>query len=176
MFGLSKTKVATSVAIFAAAIAFNLLSLAVAAPTYAQSPSPQPNARQASLARQFKREQTWFNLQQGHLTVENQIATAVQNYINAQNALGKDTSTLVAALATYNSQIATAQNSHNTAGNLISAHAGFDANGNVTNVSQALQTVIDSRQSLWDAHRSIQQATQDLARAIRAYRQANPNS
>lgn len=163
----------------AAVLMLVAMNLAIAAPTYAQGPTPQtnrPDPRKDMRERQFKREQTWFDAQTKSLTDAGTIATKVQDYINAQNALGKDTSSLVAALATFNSQVATAQSSHDSAGTLISAHAGFDANGTVTDLQQAAQTVVNARKSLRDAHQTLRQAVIDLRNAIRAYRQANPQS
>jgi hypothetical protein len=174
----SKLRVLGARAAFATAIAVGVLALAAATPTFAQTPAPTARGanRQTALQNQFKREQKWFGIQTTHLANTNKLATTVQSYINAQNAKGKDTSALAAALATFNSQIATAQSSHTTAGNSISAHAGFDANGNVTDVNQAYQTVVSTRQSLWDAHRTIEQAVFDLRTALLAYRQANAGS
>lgn len=163
----------------AAVLVLVVMNLAIAAPTYAQSPAPQtnrPDPRKDMRERQFKREQTWFNGQTKVLADTGTIATKTQNYIDAQNALGKDTSSLVAALATFNSQVATAQSSHDAAGALIRAHAGFDANGTVTDLTQASQTVIDTRKSLLDTRKTLRQAVVDLRNAIRAYRQANPSS
>ncbi len=161
-----------------AAIMLVMTDLAIATPTYAQGPTPsnRPDPRRDVRERQFKREQDWYNDQTKRLADANTIATKVQDYINAQNAKGKDTSSLVAALATYNSQISAAQGSHDTAGTLITAHAGFDANGKVIDLQLATQTVRDVRQSLMDAHLTLRQAGQDLRNAIRAYRQANQKS
>lgn len=163
----------------AAGLMLVVMNLALAAPTYAQAPTPQANRadqRKDMRERQFKREQTWFDTQTKTLAGAGTIANKTQSYIDAQNALGKDTSSLVAALATFNSQVATAQSSHDAAGALISTHAGFDANGAVTDLKQAAQTVIDTRRSLMDVHKTLRQAVVDLRTAIRAYRQANPRS
>jgi hypothetical protein len=176
---ITKSKRVAAVSVFAAVSVLLAMNLAIATPTYAQTPTPQTSRvdqRQEARAKQFKREQTWFDTQTKALTNAGTIATKTQNYIDAQNALGKDTSSLAAALATFNAQIATAQSAHTIAGNLISAHAGFDANGTVTNLTQATLTVVDVRQSLMDAHQLLRQATLDLRNALRAYRQANKSS
>lgn len=116
------------------------------------------------------REQKWLALQQTRLDDANKIVGLVQTYINNQNAKGQDTSALVAALATYQQQLATAQASHTNAANLLSAHAGFDNNGNVTNPTQAHQTLVDAHQALLDAHNVLNQAGTDLHKALDAYR------
>ena len=94
----------------AAAVAVGVITLAAATPTFAQAPTTLGANRQTALQHQFNREQTWFGIQTLHLANTNKLATMVQNYISAQNAKGKNTSALVAALATFNAQIATAQN------------------------------------------------------------------
>jgi hypothetical protein len=172
---IAKSRIFTGTLVVAAASMLVAMNLAIATPTYAQGPTPsnRSDPRRDARERQFKREQDWFNDQTKRLADAKTIATKVQDYINAQNAKGKDTSSLVASLATYNSQISTAQGSHNTAGTLITAHAGFDANGKVIDLQLANQTVRDMRKSLMDAHLVLREAGRDLRKAIRAYRQTN---
>ena len=85
-------------------------------------------------------------------------------------------SALQAALSTFQTQIATAQSSHNTTASVLGNHAGFDANGKVTNPDQARQTLLDGRQSLRDAHGVIRQAVEKICIAqsvIGAHRTAS---
>ncbi len=161
-------------------IAGMILAGVVAAPTaaaLAQAATPPPKAgqqvRDQILERAYRREQAWLALQQQNLDRMNQIVTKVQNYIAAQQAKGKDVSALQAALAAFQQQIAVAQSSHTTAATALGNHAGFDANGNVTDPALARQTILDGRQALRDAHRVIRQAVTDLRRASRAWRTAN---
>jgi hypothetical protein len=84
-------------------------SLVTAAPTYAAPPTPPAAARTEALERLLGREQNWLTVQGNHLERASQVAATVQRYIDAQNAAGKDTSALVNALATFQSQIVTAQ-------------------------------------------------------------------
>ena len=119
------------------------------------------------------REQKWLSEQQANLDKANGVVSKVQTYITNQKAQGQDTSPLEAALATYQKQLTTAQASHTTAANLLSAHAGFDNNGNVTNQDQARQTLTDAHQALSDAHLTLVQAGTDLRKALNDYRQAH---
>jgi hypothetical protein len=176
MFSLIKPRVRVAASI-AAVVLIAAAGLMTAVPAYAQGPTTTPPAR-ADLritvrANQFKREQTMFADQTSRLADASTVAAKTQDYINAQNANGKDTSALAAALAAFNTQIATAQSSHDAAGALITAHAGFDANGAVTDLVQAAQTVVAVRKPLLDAHRTLRQAAVDLRGAIRTYRQKN---
>src|SRR5574341_1353521 len=120
------------------------------------------------------RPQKGLSLQQTHLEATSQIVSKVQDYIANQKAKGKDTSSLEAALATFQSQIATAQISHDAAANILNTHAGFDDDGKVTNPDQARQTLISARQSLADAHNILRQAERDLRQAVKDYRDQNP--
>jgi hypothetical protein len=128
------------------------------------------------LENRLQREQKWLSEQQTHLDDANKVAGQVQTYINNQNAEGHDTSALVAALATFHQQLITAQASHTAAANLLSAHAGFDANGNVTDPTQARQTLVDAHQALLDAHKVLRQGGEDLHKALQEYREKHKSA
>ena len=159
--------------VLAGVIAAMPASAAYAAPGTPPAPGQPGAARNERLEQAYQREQAWLSQQQDNLNKMNSIADRVQQFITTQQGKGKDVSALQAALATFKSQIATAQASHATAANVLSAHLGFDANGKVTDAAQARQTLLDARQSLRDAHNVMRQAVLDLHRAIRAWRQAN---
>jgi exonuclease VII large subunit len=161
-------------------IAGLVLASVVVAPTgtaLAQTATPPARvgqqARDERLERLYQRERDWLNQQQQNLDKTSQIVSKVQIYIANQQAKGKDVSALQAALAAFQQQIATMQSSHTTAANVLGSHAGFDANGKVTDPNQARQTLLDGRQALRAAHLILRQAILDLHRALRAWRQAN---
>ncbi len=118
-------------------------------------------------------EQKWLSQQQTHLDKANGVVAKVQTYIANQKAQGQDTSSLEAALATYQQQLAAAQASHTTAANVLAAHAGFDNSGKVTNPALARQTLTDAQQALSDAHITLMQAGADLRKALNDYRQTH---
>jgi hypothetical protein len=152
------------------------LAAAPAGIAYADAATPPAKLSQARdnrLERWYQREQDWLTQQQDNLNKANTIVTKVQAFIAAQEANGKDVTALQTALAAFQQQIANAQAAHSTAASILSAHAGFDANGHVTDATQAHQTLMNGRQSLRDAHLMIKQAVLDLHRAIRDWRQAN---
>lgn len=131
-------------------------------------------ARQTvTLENQLAREQKALTQQQTTLDNANKVVTQVQTYIANQKAKGQDPSTLEAALATFQQQLATAQTSHATAANLLSAHAGFDDSGHVTNADQAKQTLTDAHQALETARTTLKQAGEDLRKALQDYRQTH---
>jgi hypothetical protein len=125
------------------------------------------------LTKAYQREQDWLTKQQANLGKANDAVTRVQDLISKAQAKGIDTSALDAALGTFQSQLATAQASDNTAANVLSAHNGFDASGAVTDNTAAAQTVKDADQALKDASGILTQATKDLQTAVKNWEEAN---
>ncbi len=115
----------------------------------------------------FQGQETRFS------SVALQIADDAQKFIDIQRALGRDTSSLDAALANFNAQIAEASTAHDQAGSILSAHAGFTANGRVANRAQAVQTLNSARDYMRQAHNLIASSGRDLNAALRAFHQAN---
>jgi len=126
------------------------------------------------LAKDYQREQKWLAVQTDHLARTTNSVTRVQDLITKAQGDGKDTTSLENALATYQSQVARAQGSHDTAATILSTHTGFDAAGAVTDQNAALITVRDAGQSLRDAQGVLFQASLDLRLAILEWRQNNP--
>jgi hypothetical protein len=147
---------------------------AYAAPGTPPAQDQAAETRNARLEQAYQREQEWLSQQQDNLNKMNTVVVdKVQQFITTQQGKGKDVTALQAALATFKSQIVTAQSSHTTAANVLGTHLGFDANGKVTDAAQARQTLLDARQSLRDAHNVMRQAVLDLHRTIRQWRQVN---
>jgi hypothetical protein len=161
----------------ALALAVASVFTAPAATAHADDPTPTPHpaqqARDDLLKNWYQREQNWLNIQTQNLAKANEAAGKVQDWINGLKSKGKDTSALEAALATFQSQIAAAQSSHDTAANILKTHAGFDDSGNVTDPDQARQTLVTARQSLADAHNVLLQAGRDLRKAVQDFRKTN---
>jgi hypothetical protein len=171
------------IAVLAVAVAFAGLSLApslaLAQTPTTTSPSTTPAApangvaHKAALEKAFARENTASTTQATNLQKIDTVATNAQTLITKAQAKGWNVSALQAALDTFNKQIANAQSLHNTAAGILAAHTGFDANGKVTDVAGAAQTVKDAHQSLVDARSVIHQSVVDLRSAIRAFRNAH---
>lgn len=157
------------------------LFLAPAAPAYAGTetpparPTPDGAKLDARLVKVYAREQGRLQIQADNLDKANAAAEKGQTLIDALKAKGKDTTALETALATAKAQVAAAQTAHDTAASVLSAHAGFDADGKVTDREQAQQTVKSASEALLDAHLTLKQAQLDLRVAIRNWRKANPD-
>jgi hypothetical protein len=182
---MSIKKLITTILIAATTIAGLLASTLVLPPNtaYAQSVNAPEmaitrtpaapllgDAAKAALSNYFKREQNGLNVQSTHLQRADDIAVKAQQFINTAKAEGKDVSVLETALGQYDTYIAQAQSTYDTAAAIISAHSGFDENGNVTDMQAARQTVGDARQNLRSAHISIVQAVRTLQQAILQWR------
>jgi len=155
-----------------AALALSSLWLGGAAPAFAAAGTPpaRPTPSYAGLKAGYQAEQGWLSLQTASLSAANGVAAGVQAYINVELGLQVDVSAITAALSTYETQIGSAQASHNTAAGILSSHAGFDGSGNVTDPTQAKDTLTNARQSLNDAHTTLTQADKDLHTALTQFR------
>jgi hypothetical protein len=134
---------------------------------------PAPGRQHARLERCLRLEQEWLARQQDRLDHTDEVAARVQEFIDQAQAEGKDTSALEAALAAFQSQVATAQSQHDAAADILSEHAGYDDDGKVTDPELARETCRSAGQALRDARRTLNQAGHDLRRAIRDWRRAN---
>jgi hypothetical protein len=137
---------------------------------FAATPTPPSNA---ALTKAFQHDQSWVNVQQTNLGKANDVVTDIQNLITEAQSQNINTTAISTALATFQSQLSTANSSHTTAANVISAANGFDSNDNVTNAVAAAQTVHDATQGLTDAHVVLVQSTKDVFVAVKAWEKSN---
>jgi len=107
------------------------------------------------------------------IDLANKIASRVDELIAKANGEGKDTTALAAALATFKTAISASQASLDTAKATLSTHAGFDANGNVTDADQARATLKSVREAMREAAHTLRQGTREFRHAFRQWRQAN---
>ena len=126
-----------------------------------------------SLQKDYQNEQNWLTIQQGNLAGTALIVTRTQELISLAQARGLDTSVLSTALNTFQEEIATATSHHTTAAEILSAHAGFDGSGNVTDTTAASQTVKAADQSLSDARNILVQSVNDLQNVILQWRETH---
>jgi flagellar basal body rod protein FlgB len=121
----------------------------------------------------YTNTQVIFEGQTNRFSVANQIATDAQKFIDIQQAIGKDTSDLDAALANYNAAIASAQTAHDQAQSILNTHAGFSADGYVADQEQAIQTLHSARTYMRQAHNLIASSGRELNATLRAFHQTN---
>ncbi|MDD1748990.1 MAG: hypothetical protein LUO89_03845, partial [Methanothrix sp.] len=112
----------------------------------AQAPADHP-----ALTKAFQAEQAFLSRQATHLDNTAAILTKIQNLITQAKGRILDTGALESALTAFQGRVSSARAAHDTASGILSTHAGFNADGSVTNAAEARQTVLDARQSLQSA-------------------------
>lgn len=87
---------------------------------------------------------------------------------------GLDVTSLEEALAVYEQSIADARTLYDSGQAIIDTHAGFDADGKVTDPAQARETIDALRLVTRDTRDAVHDANRALQQAFRDFRQANP--
>lgn len=100
--------------------------------------------------------------------IEELVAKAKEN--------GKDVSALEAALSAYKKAVEASQPLYEQAAKLVQTHNGFDANGKVTDLEKARETVKTLGETLKQHREVIGEAAKALREALKAFREANPRS
>ncbi len=149
------------------------LFLGVTTPALAQDNPARPTPNGANLELFYARELLVADRQGEALRRTGEAITRVEGLITRLQGEGFDTADLEIALGTYRSGIAAAQSAHDEAAVILSAHAGFAADGHVTNLAQALDTVRTAGQFLRETHLKLRAANLDLRQALRAWHEAH---
>jgi len=155
-----------------------LLSIPVAgvsAAGFIEATEPPSEETQASNERL---EKVWERLQQLHkrqgrvLERTGEVSVRIQARLDEMNNNGKDTAAMQAALDAFEQALEEAQPLYTSAGNVISAHAGFDAQGEVIDREQAITTVKELNALEKEIRQLVGQPGKALREAIKAYREA----
>jgi hypothetical protein len=152
-------------------------SFAAPGPAFADPATPpaagQKLAAKVRLEKTLQREQLALARLLVRLERATSRTTKIQKVIDNQKSKGKDTTALVAALASYNTSIASARTQYDTAKGLLDAHAGFGANGQVTDGAQARDAVKAVAQAEMKVRKTLREANRGLLQVARDYRKAN---
>lgn len=97
----------------------------------------------------------------------------VQTWIDKARGNGKDVTALQAALDAYKQAIQEAGPMYEQAQSIVSEHAGFDADGKVTDREQAIQTLKELGTQLKDLREQVGTPGKALREAIKAFREAH---
>ncbi len=158
-------------ALFAYTLAPTLAAPAGADPTPTTtapaSAGSQAQGGGARLERLYGQEQKLLAAQKTRLDTANSVVTRAQDRINTLKGRGIDTSKIEAALSAFKSAVASAQTDYDSAKGLLDAHAGFDGNGNVTDMAQARNTVKSVGEAERQFHQTAREAATDLRQAVR---------
>lgn len=96
-----------------------------------------------------------------------------QGMIDKAADKGKDVSDLQAALDAYEAALTTTRPQYEALGAVIAAHAGFDADGKVTDAEQAKATLKEVREQMKAIKESMGGTFKALREAVKAFREAN---
>ncbi len=96
-----------------------------------------------------------------------------QELIDKATAKGRDASAVQAALNAFSAAVGRSESIYNEVDVLITTHAGFDANGKVTDAAQAQTTLQAVRAKLQELRTSMDGTGKTLRAAIKAFREAN---
>ena len=147
---------------------------------YAQSANPpvtpapsQPSS--GKLQKAWAREQTIYARVGKILDGANNLISKIQARLDDAKGKGKDVSAVQTALDSFSAAVKNVQPIYADLQTIIQSHSGFDASGNVTDPTQALQTVQNFKSKSEEIRQAgVGAAGKALREAIRAFRQANP--
>ncbi len=148
----------------------NVFALGPSAPVTPMPPAQQSTSR---LERIWSRQQAIYSRLGAFFNNSDQILSKAQDLINKAKANGKDTSALQPAFDTFSQAVKQAEPIYQSAGEILSSHQGFDANGNVVDQTQAIATVKDFASQLKNIRQLLQDPRKALREAIREFRAAN---
>jgi len=176
---MSKTEKTLRGILVACIIAVLAMVVAPVEPAAARTVSDPGTPPAPTEMRGWRLERIWARQQRAHDRmgflfdhVEQRINRA-QELIDRAASNGKDISALQSALDAFTRAVQDARPSYESAKGIIASHAGFDANGTVTDVEIAATTVKDMAEKLEAVRSTLLPAMRDLRDALRAFRDAN---
>jgi hypothetical protein len=95
-----------------------------------------------------------------------------QQLIDRAKGNGKDVTTIQTALDAVKQAVQQARPIYDSTQGIVASHQGLDANGNVTDSSQAAETVRDMAEKLREIRGLLQVPTKALRDAVRTFREA----
>jgi hypothetical protein len=136
----------------------------------AAAPTPPTNAQ---LEQAYKVEQQSLRLMQSRFEQARKYTDEVAALITKLKNQGINTAPLERALAAFRARIVTAKRQWQVAHDVLATHAGFDAQGHVTDAKQASATVAKAHIHLVQARIIVDGATTQLRLAAAAFLRAH---
>lgn len=109
-----------------------------------------------------------------NLQYQDEFIGGIEDLVAKAKEAGKDVSAIETALAGYKKAVETGKPLYDQAAKLAQTHAGFDANGKVTDLEKARETVKQLGETLKQHREVMGEAAKALREAIKAFREANP--
>ncbi len=120
----------------------------------------------------FKEQRIYNKLGKFFDVVDGRILKG-QALLDKAKANGKDVAAIQAALDTFSEAVKQTRPIYAGTQGIVSAHAGFDLNGNVTDPTLARQTVRMLKEDFKQIHQILHKPKHDLHQAIQNFRKAN---
>jgi hypothetical protein len=162
-----------------AALGFGFMPQASAQALAPSNPVTTPIPTQTGgvrLAQAWVREQAIYNKLGTFFADVDLRIPRLQQLINKAKANGRDVSALQAALDNFSGAVKQAEPIYQSTSGTVSSHPGFDANGNVTDQTQALTTVKELGDKFKEIRQLILVPANALRDAMQAFRSANTPS
>jgi hypothetical protein len=137
---------------------------------------PDPTIQTAWLNLIFPRQKMTVSMIGMAETNYDNMTKNMQIILDNAKASGKDVSSIQTAFDAYKTAFLLAKSSYDQANSIVTTHDGFDANGQVTDITKAKATVKNLRDSLKQYRDTIGQTRKTLRDAVQAFRKANPRS
>lgn len=146
-----------------------------AAPSMEDPPPPADGAglREAAVKLAYQRLQSVEARTQNTIDKAPAGAGRLENLISQAKERGRDTAALEAALASFRGSMDSAQAKHDQGEAILETHAGFDDQGEVTDLKAAWDTVKSAGKEFREVGKTIASALRELHSAIRDWREAN---
>ena len=113
-----------------------------------------------------------LQIQSDRLSLANLTVGQTREWIAKLQNEGKDTADLESAVSAFEIALASGQEAHDGAQSAANNKAGFDANGQIVDESQARQTIEAIRDGMRLCAETINPATRRLHEAVREYRES----
>ncbi|MFZ1042987.1 MAG: hypothetical protein WAN58_16915 [Anaerolineales bacterium] len=146
---------------------------------YAQAANPPvtPTPGQLSndrLQKVWAKDQTVYARIGKILDSANTVISKIQTRLDAAKAKGKDVSAVQTALDAFSTAVQNVQPIYTDLQTIVQSHTGFDDSGNVTDPTQALQTVQSFKSNAEQIRQAgVSEARKALREAMQAFRQTN---
>ncbi len=155
------------------ALAAMPVSATLAAPAQDEGNPPQGQVSDERLAEIWAREVALYERLGTRLDQIDSVTARAQEFITRANERGVDTSSIQAALDAFSAAVQDARPIYQSANGIVQSHQGFDANGQVTDRTQAIETVRELGAKLGEVKAAMNGTGQALREAMRALREAN---
>lgn len=169
---MSKMTVLKKIVLMTLIAALGLAALP-AIPAYAQGEQPERQVSDERLAEMWARLTAAYERQGQLLQNADALISRVQSLIDRAAAKGYDTGEVQAALDAFEDTVRAAWPIHQSGNGIVNAHRGFDADGNVTDRAQAIESLRALGANLKEVRAAMGGTGQALREALRAFREAN---